>query len=305
MKSPALLLLLTAALGVAIFAPRDLASGSTESVYSGEVGSTLLRVDGASQKAGNGTVRAYIIVDQKDANVPVEVGVALSEGVMDGLPVPVAMNHAMPAGGEHLDMHNWLLDLPSRNPTPYKFVQFGWNPKGHEPPGVWDVPHFDFHFYTVPLEVRNSIDPSNPQFAEKAAKYPAKELRAQFYLDAAAAAKTTPAQMTVPQMGMHWIDVRTPEVQAMAGNPAGYKPFTKTYIYGSWDGEFIFAEPMITRAHLLSLKNAADPAARDETMPVPAADFARAGYYPEAYRITYDAQAREYRIALTSFSRRD
>jgi hypothetical protein len=305
MKSPALLLLLTAALGVAIFAPRDLASGSTENVSAGDVGSTLVRVDGASQKAGNGTVRAYLIVDKNDASVPVEVGVALSEGVMDGLPAPMAMNHPMPSVGEHVDMHNWVLDLPSKNPTPYKFVQFGWNPKGHEPAGVWDVPHFDFHFYTVPLAVRNSIDPSDPQFAKKAANYPAKELRAPFYLDAAAAAKTTPAQMTVPQMGMHWIDVRTPEVQGIAGNPAGYKPFTKTYIYGSWDGQFIFGEPMITRAHLLSLKNATDPAARDETMSVPAADFVQPGYYPEAYRITYDAKSREYRIALTAFSKRD
>ena len=36
--------------------------------------------------------------------------------------------------------------------------------------------------------------------------------------------------------------------------PAG-KTFTETFIYGSWDGKFIFLEPMITKAYLESLKN--------------------------------------------------
>ena len=266
-------------------------------------GARLVRVDGLAQKVGNGTARTFIVVDEQNPAVPVEVGVALSEGAMEGLPKPMAMNHeGMAGGGEHLDMHNWLLDLPAKNPTPYKFVQFGWNPKGHEPPGVWDVPHFDFHFYTVPVSVRNSIVPSNPQFVENAEKYPADSLRAQFYIDAATAAKTTRVAMTVPEMGMHWIDVRTPEVQALAGRPEAYQPFTKTYIYGSWNGEFIFAEPMITRAYLLAKRETADAAVRDETIAVPSAKFGEAGFYPEAYRIRWNAETREYLISLTRFA---
>jgi hypothetical protein len=224
---------------------------------------------------------------------------------MEGLPAPMKMDHAMPAGTEHLDMHMWNLELPALNPTPYKFVQFGWNPKGHEPPGVWDKPHFDFHFYTVPVSVVKSIDPADPAFAEKAEKFPAKELVATNYIDAATAARTTRQAMTIPQMGMHWIDVRTPEIQAIAGNAAAYKTFTTTYIYGSWNGEFIFAEPMITREFLLAKKAASTAAGRDTVMAVPAANFEKAGYYPDAYRITYDAKAREYRIALTQFARRE
>lgn len=263
----------------------------------------LVRLDGLAQKVGNGTARTFIVVDEQNPDVPVEVGVALSEGAMEGLPKPMAMNHAASAGGEHLDMHNWLLDLPSKNPTPYKFVQFGWNPKGHEPPGVWDVPHFDFHFYTVPVSVRNSILPSDPQFAEKAARYPADSLRPPFYLDAAAAAKTTPAAMTVPEMGLHWIDVRTPEVQAIAGKPEAYKPFTKTYIYGTWNGEFIFGEPMITRAYLLEKRATKEAAVRDELIPVPSAVFTEPGYYPEAYRIRWDEKSREYLVSVTRFAK--
>src|SRR4051794_27139073 len=55
------------------------------------VDSTRHREYGASQKVGNGTVRTYIIYDDKNAGAPVEVGVAMSEAVMDGLPAGVAM----------------------------------------------------------------------------------------------------------------------------------------------------------------------------------------------------------------------
>jgi hypothetical protein len=48
-------------------------------------------------------------------------------------------------------------------------------------------------------------------------------------------------------MGVHWRPALA-RLQELLGNPAGYKPFTTTFIFGSWDGKFLFAEPMITRA---------------------------------------------------------
>lgn len=264
----------------------------------GAAGSRLVRLEGEAQRVGNGTARAYILVDERDASVPVEVGVALSEGVMEGLPKPAVMDHSKMTGDmEHVDAHNWILELPAKNPTRYQFVQFGWNPKGHEPPGVWDVPHFDFHFWTASKAVRASIVPSDPKFGEKAGKYPAEALRPPFYVDAATAAKATPAQMTVPEMGMHWIDVRTPEVQGMAGKPEAYRPFTTTYIYGTWDGEFIFAEPMITREYLM--------AKRDTAIQVPAAKFPKPGYYATEYRIRWEPAKKEYVVALGKFERKE
>jgi hypothetical protein len=263
---------------------------------------------GPAVSVGNGTIRTYVIVDEKDPRVPVEVGVAMSEGVMNNLPAPAAamanmqgMDHAAMAATMNMNMY--LLDLPQLNPTPYKFVQFDWNPVGHEPAGVYDLPHFDFHFYTVPVSVRNSILPTDPNYAAKAASFPAENLRAPFYIDAATPAQITPAMATVPEMGLHWLDVRSPELQGMAGHPEAFKPFTKTFIYGSWDGQFIFDEPMITRAYLLAKHDATDPTVRDELIPVPtAAHYSPAGYYPNAYRITYDPQAKEYRVALTQMA---
>jgi hypothetical protein len=255
---------------------------------------------GTPQRVGNGTVRTYIVTDQKNQGRPLEVGVALSEKALEGLPAPVESADPM------ANMHMYTLDLPEKNPTPYKFVQFDWNPKGHEPDSVYTYPHFDFHFYTVPVEVRNSILPSDPQYAAKAANYPAPEYRAPFYLDAATAAGAPAAAVTIPMMGLHWLDVRSPELQKLTGNPAGWRQFTKTFIYGTWNGQFIFDEPMITRAYILSKKSETDPAKVDEIIPVPTAQrYSPAGYYPSAYRITWDAQQKEYRIALTQLSWRD
>jgi hypothetical protein len=255
---------------------------------------------GTPQKIGNGTVRTYIVTDQKHQDRPLEVGVALSEAALEGLPAPVESTDPM------ANMHMYTLDLPAKNPTQYKFVQFDWNPKGHEPDSVYTDPHFDFHFYTVPVEVRNAILPSDPQYATKAANYPAPEYRAPFYLDAATAAGAPAAAVTIPMMGLHWLDVRSPELQKLTGNPAGYRPFTKTFIYGTWDGQFIFDEPMITRAYILEKKTATDPAVVDELVPVSTpAKYSPAGFYPSAYRISWDAQQKEYRVALTQLSWRE
>ncbi len=266
-------------------------------------GMPTVRHYGKKVKVGNGSIRTYIVTQQHLGGQPLEIGVAMTEDAMEGLPAPMAMTAEEMKKAGHANMTVYLLDLPKYNPTPYKFVQFDWNAAGHEPAGVYDLPHFDFHFYTVPVEVRNSIVPSDPRYAEKAASYPAAEFRAPFYIDAATPAGAPPAAVVVPQMGMHWLDVRSPELQGMAGNPAGYKPFTKTFIYGSWDGQFIFDEPMITRDYIMAKRSATDPAVRDEIIPVSVpARRNPAGYYPGAYRITWDAAAKEYRIALTQLS---
>jgi len=292
MKPIHLLSAATSALVLGIWAcnqPADTQGGSAE-----------VRQYGPAQNVGNGTVRTYITLAKNDANTPIEVGVAMSESAMDGLPAPVV-------GGDMMaNMHMYTLTLPAQNPTPYKFVQFDWNPAGHEPAGVYDLPHFDFHFYTVPVSVRDGILPNDAQYAAKAANFPAADFRAPFYIDAATPAQTSPAAASVPQMGLHWLDVRSPELQALAGHPENAKPFTKTFIYGSWDGKFIFDEPMITRAYIVAKRSATDAAVRDELIPVStAAHYAPAGFYPSAYRITYDAQAKEYRVALTQLARHD
>lgn len=98
-----------------------------------------------------------------------------------------------------------------------------------------------------------------------------------------------PAAMAVPRMGVHWVNPTSPELNG--------KPFTHTFIFGTYDGELIFAEPMITRAFLESKPNFSAP------VPAPK-QFAVDGYHPTGYSIRWDESAKEYRVALTGLTSR-
>ena len=224
---------------------------------------------GAAEKLGNGTARSYFTTEN---GVAVEVGIALSEGVMRGLPTG---DHAT---GSHTHDDHVVLRMHSQNPTPYRLMDVNWNPAGH-PPAPYAEPHFDFHFYTIGPEERNAISPADPQWAQKANHAPAPEYIPANYVPAGAPG-TPLVDLAVPRMGVHWVDATSPELSEG-------KRFTETFIYGSWDGKVIFAEPMVTRAFLESR-----PSFR-RTLPT-----AQKGYNPGSYRVYWNERTREYRVAL-------
>lgn len=224
---------------------------------------------GAPMKLGQGTVRSYIEIDH---GVVKELGVALSAAALKKLPGDHDGQH-----GGHGFEH--ILPLPSRNPTPYRNITLDWNPVGHEPPGIYDRPHFDFHFYTITNAERMTIDPADPLFAQKAMNAPSAEYIPAGYF-------TPPPPAAVPFMGVHWIDPASPEFNGQG--------FTRTFIYGTFDGKLIFTEPMITKAFLESKPNA--------TFPIPVAErYSPAGVYPSSYTVKWDATLKQYRVALTGF----
>ncbi len=288
------------ALVIAACGDRREAASLSDYALAGSVARDPLWQYGAPVKVGEGRARAYVLRDERTF-APLEIGVALDERAMDGLPAAGSGHH-----GGHVMPHEYLLSLPVRHGTPFTFVEMNWNPAGHEPEGVYqDVPHFDFHFYTVSKAERDAIVPSDPQYAAKANALPAKEFVPQFAaMLAPPGAKAS--DVAVPKMGVHWIDVRSPELQKLLGKPEAHKPFTATFIHGSWNGAFHFWEPMITRAHIVEKKTTRDPAVRDEVIPIGTpARYQKAGYYPNAYRITWDAQKKEYRVALTGLARKN
>ena len=239
---------------------------------------------------GDGQARTYVVADQRSGN-PVEVGVALSARALDGLPKH-SPNHGP---GTHGPYSEYLLELPAGNPTPYRFVEVDWNPQGHG--GPYTAPHFDFHFYRVPLATRNEIDLGATDFAAKASRLPAEAEMPAGYVSTHVLLGTSPAGMTVPRMGLHWLDTKSPEL------PPSNLPFTRTFIVGSWDGQVIFDEPMVTRAFILAQRSGPATA---EAIPLPAARrYAPAGFYPVSYGIRWDEAAGEYRIALQGLTRRD
>ena len=260
---------------------------------------------GPAVRLGQGFARTYVTFDGRNADVPVELGVALSESSMAGLPAPMNMASVNADPHAHVDFHEYILTLPEKNNTPFKFVELDWNPGGHEPPGVYDIPHFDFHFYMIDKSVRDGIDPAKlgkDAFIAMSGKLPPEPERPEHY---AALAPPGAPVMAVPRMGTHWVDLRTPELQGMFGKPEAYLPFTTTFLHGSWDGQMIFWEPMITRAFIMERKTAASPAERDRVIELPQPkQYSPSGYYPKSYRILWDAEQKEYRIALTQLIRR-
>ena len=200
---------------------------------------------GPSVSIGQGRMRAWVKVNKQGA--PTAVGVNLSESALDNLP-------AEPSA--------YVLLFPvNKGRNFYKHMLVDWNPHGHEPPGVYDVPHFDFHFYTIPNRERLLIGPFDTiQFANS----PAPTFVPPLYLHTAGG---------VPQMGAHWVDLLSPEFNGGS--------FTKTFIWGSYDGKFIFWEPMITREYLLSHPNDLVPLRQPEA-------YQRNGWYANAYKVSYN-----------------
>ncbi len=208
---------------------------------------------------GNGVARAWIKTS-KMGN-PLEVGINLSGKALMNLPdEPMQYVLPLPKGkGNHF----------------YKHVLFDWNPGGHEPPGIYDLPHFDFHFYIIPSEQREAIPPMNPP-----------------YMDPAPDPMYIPLNYMqlpglVPQMGAHWVDSTSSEL------PPVFETFTKTFILGSYQSEYIFWEPMITREYLLSQP--------DDVIPIPQPQaYQKDGWYAMDYTISYSSHPETYTIALVN-----
>ena len=79
----------------------------------------------------------------------------------------------------------------------------------------------------------------------------------------------------VPQMGAHWADVTSPEFHG--------ETFTSTFIYGTYNGNVTFDEPMITLATLQSGNAVHKPI----SMPMHFSPVDT--YYPSRYNIWQDA----------------
>jgi hypothetical protein len=231
-------------------------------------------VTGDAVTLGNGTAHAYLTMN---GNEPVELGIAISKEAMATLPAAKMGNHNDHVPGETFFPN--LLPLPKNNVTQYKLIELDWNPMGHEPEGIYNKPHFDFHFYLIDRGEWETITPEDPQFQQKGTLAPAAEYVPAGYI--------APMPLVVPKMGLHWLNPASAELSQKA-------PFTTTFIYGSWNGKFIFTEPMITKAFIEETK--------DTTIAIPVAQkYQIPGYHPSSYRLRFDEASQEYRIALTGF----
>lgn len=211
-----------------------------------------------SQPIGQGTIRAFVTVNHQGR--PTEVGVVLSKSALSKLP-----SHST----------EYQLPLPRQAATTaFTHIGVNWNPHGHAPNPIYGTPHFDLHFYTITPQERQRITLSKP---------------AQLY-------KTPPAGF-VPEgyvlapdsgeagQGSHWIDPTAPEFQ---GPPRG---FEQTFIYGFYNGKMAFQEPMIAKSVFDRRQSFTQP------LKLPAL-YAKSGFYPTEYQVSYDQTKGEYRVSL-------
>lgn len=214
---------------------------------------------------GGGIIKTMVEINH--AGEPIAVGIIISERTLMNL--PEESSHFV------LPFHQKAADV-----VPFKHVLLDWNPEGHEPPGVYDLPHFDFHFYMTTSEERMEIGVNDP----KAEIFPAPEYMPADYV---------PIPGYVPMMGKHWVDRFAPELQ----RDEHHHPFTHTFIFGSYNGEVTFYEPMITLDYLLRKQN------EQFNIKQPAA-WQTPGYYPTKYSIRYDEQKRDIIVLLEGFVKR-
>jgi hypothetical protein len=237
-----------------------LAAGCTTDPVSTDKSGTFY---GTPVTVGSGSARTMVTLD-KDGN-PTSVGVAINEAAMGSLPASDA---------------EYTLTFPAQiAATGYDHMGLDWNSHGHEPDHIYTFPHFDFHFYQITSAERDGITPAD---TVKAMNAPDTNHVPAGYISTV---------NVVPRMGVHWADPTSSEFQ-----PNG--SFTRTMIYGYYDGKMIFTEPMITREYMLTRPNST------VDMKVPAMYPKTGVYYATKYTVRYDDAAKEYIVSLDGLVKR-
>ena len=216
---------------------------------------------GPQVQMGNGHVRTWVNITHDGK--PLAIGVEMTDGALTNLPQDPS---DMEAATWDLRLHQKAAAV-----TPFDHVVIDWNVNGHPPVGIYNLPHFDFHFYKISLATQNTIppyevDPSGFDLPIPSGYLPPMYVR---------------IPGGVPQMGAHWFDPTSPEWNGQV--------FTSTFIYGTYNSDVTFMEPMVTLATLKSGNTIQNP------IPQPMYFDPSHTYYPTQYSIWQDpANGRHY-----------
>lgn len=210
---------------------------------------------------GNGKAQSFFKLDNNGN--PLEIGIEMTAGALTGLSQGAS----------------WVLPLEQKalELTPFNHIYINWNHHGHPPIDLFGAPHFDFHFFTISVGEQMAIPSYSAATSEK--------------FDLLPPAGFIPASYNaesggVATMGKHWLDDNAP------------MPFSHTMIYGSYNGEVNFVEPMITLTVLQGGATINTPYAQPQ-------NFAKAGkWYPTKYNIYKNVQTNKHYVSLSDFVKR-
>ena len=216
---------------------------------------------------GNGKANSFFKIIS-GSGTPLEIGFEMTKEALTGLPQDPT-NFAA-------STFILQLDQTAKDLTPFEHLVINWQVHGHPPVDVFTVPHFDFHFYTITLAEQLAIPPYTPASA------------AQFDLLPPAGfmpASFKPDPGGIPRMGKHWVE----------GLPTS---FSHLMVYGSYNGQVNFIEPMLTLAYLQAGTTTNISYAQPQ-------NFAKAGkWYPTKYNIYKDTQTLKHYVTLSEFVKR-
>lgn len=257
------------------------------------------RALGQSWKFGKGLVTTFAEVDED--RVPSVIGVIFSQGALEGMPTEASDQHhcfdrdsngSVDPMTECFMSHEAVIPLPdlvaTRADVPFKWVLFNWNPMGHIPPKIYDVPHFDVHFYIEPIANVFAIQdgPCGPEYVrcdqfERAKKpLPPNYMHPDF----------TDVEAVAPAMGNHLIDLTGPEFN-------GGK-WERNWIFGIYDGKVTFYEEMVTLEYLRSKPNTCNAIKSPPAVGL-------SGFYPSESCVRYDAATGELLVSMETFTYRE
>lgn len=282
---------------LAILAGAAIAYGCAPTVESGDRDAPE-RAVGVAAQLGAGSVSTYADIDGTGA--PTAVGLAFSAAAVAEPPEAASDRHqCFDTGGDGalgpddcLFTHERVIPLPDRiarrEDMPFKWVLLNWNPGGHIPPGVYDVPHFDVHFVIEPIENVFAIKPGPcgpervrcDQFELGRRPVPANYVHPDF----------KDVEAVVPSMGNHLIDLSGAEFKG--------ERFTRSWIFGAYEGRITFYEEMVAQEYLLSR-----PDGCSDIKSPPA--VAQSGYYPTRSCVRYNAPTDEYLVSMEGFEYRE
>jgi hypothetical protein len=171
-----------------------------------------------------------------------------------------------------------VIDLPEtfKASSLVQNITIDWNPAGHEPEGVYDAPHFDFHLYFISKESVSAIDCSDRT------PVPTNLIPEGYILPPLDAPNAC-----VPGMGYHAVPMK---------DLGPDQVFMHTPIYGYYQGQLIFFEPMITHDHLM----AGHPVEQDIHYPSVFLSQIQNKFIPTHFSMRLEPETQTYRLSLSA-----
>jgi hypothetical protein len=254
------------------------------------------RLLGGQTDLGKGTASAYAELNGLDQ--PQSIGVVFSAAALDTLPMGGSDYHhcfdrnqdgTIDRATECLHSYEHVLPLPDavarRADVPFKWVLLNWNPAGHIPHGVYDVPHFDVHFFMEPIADIFALQSGacGPEFIRCDQFAIAKQPVPPDYIHP----DFQDVDGVVPAMGNHLVDLTGPEFHK--------QPFTRSFIFGSYGGRITFWEEMVAHRTLAAKPQSCSPIKQPKAV-------ATSGFYPTVSCLRYEASTGETTVSLERFA---